>query len=391
MDIVFIAWLFLCTFFLGVPGIYYLYLRYVAQKPWRLKIDETYLPSITILVPTYNEADLIGYKLENLNNLEYPKVLIQIIIVDSASTDKTLDRVLKFIEYHPEMNVKVLREKSRSGKSKALNFALRCATGDVIIVSDADSFLPPNILLRSLPILGDPSVGALGGREVFLNLDKSWVTLSEESYLRFMDTIKLGESKIRSTIFFEGGFSAYKRGCLDEFDYKTGSDDCGTALSVVQKGVRTVFAPEAFFYTVFPATFKGKLRIKVRRANQIVRIWIECLNLLLREKLLLPKKIAVFEIFLFLINPLVFALLFFMTFVLILQYLPHSLFFLLVPAIALAIPRIRFLFLNSVQSYFVLLGTLLALIFRKKFTAWEIPEERKLLLTGEMLKKKGLI
>lgn len=391
MYLVFIVWLFLCTFSLGVPGIYYLYLRHVARKPWGFKIEKAYLPSITLLVPTFNEAKMIDYKLENLYTLKYPKDLIQFIIVDSASTDDTLNKVFEFIKRHPEMKVKVLREKSRSGKAKALNFALQYASGDVIIVSDADSFLPSDALLKSLPILSEPSIGAFGGREVFLNSNKSWVTLSEESYVEFTDTIKIGESKIHSTIFFAGGFSAYKREFLDEFDYETGSDDCGTVLRIVQKKLRTVFVPEASYYTVFPVTFKGKLSIKVRRANQLVRIWIKCLNLLLRGKLLLPKRIAMFEIFLFLINPIVFALLIFTTSVLILVYLPYSLLLLLILLIALVIPRIRFLFLDVLQYNFILLGTLLALIFGKKFITWKISEERKLLLTGEMLKKKNLI
>jgi cellulose synthase/poly-beta-1,6-N-acetylglucosamine synthase-like glycosyltransferase len=350
-----------------------------------------YFPSITILVPTYNEANLIEYKLENLYRLKYPKTLIQIIVVDSGSTDGTVNKVSKFIENHPDICMKILKEYKRGGKSKALNLALKYASGDVIVVSDADSFLPSDILLKSLPKLSDPSVGAIGGREVLLNLSSSWVTVSEEYYLKFMDIIKQGESKIHSTIFFEGGFSAYKRKYLDSFDDKTGSDDCGTALDIVQKGVRTIFAPEAAFYTVFPTTLRGKLTIKIRRSNQLVRVWMKCLRIMLSRKLLLPKKIAMLEIFSFLVNPLIYALVLFTTIILVLQYLPIFLISLLILLPLFLISRIRFLFLNGMLSYFILLGALLALLFGKKFTAWEIPVERKKLLTKEMLKSKDLI
>jgi len=391
MNLVYVIWLLLCTLFLGVPSIQFIYLQLARRKPEKFSSDENYFPSITILVPTYNEANVIEYKLENLYELKYPRTLIQIIVVDSGSTDGTLNKVSKFTKNHPDICVKILKEEKRGGKSKALNFALKYATGDVIIVSDADSFLPSDMLLESLPKLNDPFVGAISGREVFLNLNSSWVTVSEEHYLKFMDVIKEGESKIHSTIFFEGGFSAYKRKYLDSFDDKTGSDDCGTALDIVQKGVRTIFVPEAEFYTIFPTTLRGKLAIKIRRSNQLVRVWMKCLRLMLSRKLLLPKRIAVFEIFSFLVNPLIFALLLFTTVILVLQCLLLSIIFLLILLSPLLISRIRFLFLNGIQSYFILLTALLALAFGKKFTVWEIPVERKRLLTREMLENKDLI
>lgn len=363
----------------------------MANRPWHLNLDEEYKPSISILVPTYNEESLISYKLDNLYKLKYSKDLIQIIIVDSASTDNTINKVHEFIENNSTMNIKVLEEKSRKGKSKALNFALKYATGDVIIVSDADSFLPSNILLKSLPILNNKSIGAYGGREVFLNTNKSWVALSEESYLSFMDTIKLGESKIHSTIFMEGGFSVYKKEYLSEFDTKTGSDDCGTALSVIQKGFRTLFIPEARFYTIFPDTFSGKFSIKIRRANQLLQIWIECLTLLLQSKLKLSKKIVLFETFLYLINPLIFLMLVINTIILTLQYMPNSLIFILFFTLTLVILRIPYLFLNFVQSNFILLYALLGLIFGKEFTVWTIPKERQMHINKEILNEKGLI
>ena len=391
MSSLLIVWLFLCLIFLGVPGVYYLYLRRMKSRPWNLKIDKSFLPSITILVPTYNEANVIGFKLRNLHKLKYSKDLTQIIVIDSASKDNTLDEVFKFVEDHPELDVQVLKEDKRSGKSRALNVALKYATGNVIIVSDADSFLPSDILLNSLSLLSDPLIGAVGGREMFLNSSKSWVTLSESSYLDFMDVVKLGESKIHSTIFFEGGFSAYKREFLDEFDSRTGSDDCGTALRIIQKKARAIFAPEATFFTVFPVTWKGKLSIKIRRASQLVRIWIECLRLLLHRRLFVPKKIALAEMFIYLINPVVFVLLVFTTSALVLEYLPYSLVFLLIPLLGLLIPKFRFLFIDFLQSNCILLGALMAFVLGRKFTVWNTPEELRSLLTREMLEEKNLI
>lgn len=394
MNLICLIWLILCFLFLGTPAVQYLYLykQYHKRKFEKMNTKDIFnFPSITFLIPTYNEENMIGYKLENLYNLRYPKHLMQIIVVDSASIDGTVDKALQFIKSHPDMNLSILREEKRSGKSRALNTALKYASGDVIIVSDVDSFLPQDILLKSIPKLNSPSIGALSGREVFLNQHKNWVILSEESHLKFMDILKIGESNIHSTIFFEGGFSAYKRKYLDRFDDKTGSDDCGTALNIVQKGARALFDPNAIFYTIFPNSLKSKLRIKIRRANQLIRIWIHAFSLLLRGKLLLPKKIAIFEIFSFVVNPIIFALLLFITPIIALQFFQLSLFLLLILFSLLIISQVRFVVLNGLLSYIVLLVALLTLVSGKRFTTWMIPEERKLFLPYEILKNKGLI
>lgn len=393
MGFILIAWSFLCLIFLGVPGVYYLYMRRVAYKPWKLKVNESYSPRITIIVPTYNEANVIGLKLENLYNLKYAKDRTQIILIDSASTDDTVDEASKFVRCHSEMDIKILREYDRGGKSRALNLALKYATGDVIVVSDADCFLPSDILLKSLPFLSDPSVGALAGREVFLNPKQSWVTLTETAYRDSVAVIKLGESKLYSTIFFEGGFSAYKREFLSEFDCKTGSDDCGTALRIVQKKARAIFIPEATFFTVFPVTWKGKITIKMRRANQLVRLWIECLGLLLRKELFLSKKIAVPELFLYLFNPIVFLSLAFTTFIVILGYMPYSVVFPLFLLLVLLIPKTRLYFVEALQSNCILLGALFAFMLKKKYVVWSVVKEKKSqsLLTRDILKRKSLI
>ncbi|MEM3880602.1 MAG: hypothetical protein QXD19_02520, partial [Candidatus Bathyarchaeia archaeon] len=54
---------------LGILGINAALIKHHAKKPWRLNIDKSYLPTVTILVPTYNESDVIRFKLENLRKL----------------------------------------------------------------------------------------------------------------------------------------------------------------------------------------------------------------------------------------------------------------------------------------------------------------------------------
>ncbi|MFQ6127249.1 MAG: glycosyltransferase, partial [Candidatus Heimdallarchaeota archaeon] len=207
MNLIVMVWLLLGLVFFGVPSLYLLYLRRVASKPWNLNIDRKYDPPITIIIPTHNEEKTIGFKLENLCKVEYPKEKMQIILIDDASTDNTIKEVFKFLNLHPELNVELLNETERRGKSAVLNLALKRAKHDIIVMSDADAFWNSKILIETLPYLADPLVGAVIGRQKILNSNQSWITKIEETYLNLtFEIIRLGESKIHSTIIFHGLF-----------------------------------------------------------------------------------------------------------------------------------------------------------------------------------------
>jgi cellulose synthase/poly-beta-1,6-N-acetylglucosamine synthase-like glycosyltransferase len=382
-----VIWALLGSVFVGFPTLYRLYMGHLASRPWKLNINKDYFPLVTILVPTYDEADVIDLKLENISKLTYPRNLTQIIIIDSGSKDETVKKAKVFSNAHPELNIILVEEKERKGKSNALNVALEYASGEVVVVSDADCFLFPDVLEKSLQYLADETVGAIVGREVILNPNRTWVTKNEVIYRNLMSCIRLGESKYYSTIIFEGGFSAYKRAFLDKFDAETGCDDTGTALNVVQKKARTILIPEATFFTPFPTTWKGKLVIKVRRASQLVQIWTKCLAYLLKSHLVLPKRIAVSEIFLHVFNPLVFVSFVVATVLLVLQ-LPVLLLAILLVVI---IPKTRNLLIETVQNNVILLGALVCLVLKRKFVIWTKADESRQELTRDLLESFKLL
>jgi len=120
-----VLWFILCFFSFGVLGLHFILMGKEASRPWRLRIDKSYTPKVSILVPTYNESDIIYFKLINVNKIDYPKEKIQVTVVDSNSDDGTLDIVNAFVKQHPEVDIEVLVENQRMGKSAALNFALK--------------------------------------------------------------------------------------------------------------------------------------------------------------------------------------------------------------------------------------------------------------------------
>jgi len=363
---------FLCSLsiFLGTYLVYFLYLRKYVGKAWDIKVDEKFEPEISILIPVHNEEANIESKLENIKNVLYPKEKIEIIIADDASNDSTVDKVEIFTRRNPNLTIKLVRQNPRAGKSAALNKALQVSTKPVVIVSDADTRWPPDILRKAMPYFADPNVGAVTGRSVNVNVGESWVTRAEESYLRLANFVRLGESKIHSTIRFEGGFCAYKRDAFDLFDCETGSDDSGTALKVVSRGFRTILVPEAIFYTSFPSSLFAKFKIKVRRANQLIGLWIKCLKLLFKGGFSLPKRIAMAEIALFIFNPIIFLILTASSIALIVMS-PFSLLSLAIIFSVLSLLVLaRRIFVEFFINNIILAGGLVTFLFGRRYIAW---------------------
>ena len=169
---------------LGPPAFIFLYMKHKSNASWPTKVDYTYKPKVSIIIPTYNEASIIEYKLENIVKLTYPADLLEIIVVDSDSTDDTVRIIRDFSEKEKIQNIKILVEGERKGKSHALNYALEYCEGEIVIISDADCFWPSDILEKALPFLSDPSVGAIGGPKILFNSDQTWITRMEETYLK---------------------------------------------------------------------------------------------------------------------------------------------------------------------------------------------------------------
>ena len=386
MIYVLVIWFFLALSSFGVLGLNYVYAYFAAKRPWKIRMDKDYLPSVSIIVPTYNEFETIKYKLRNLKKLSYPKNLVQIVFADSKSTDSTLEEIRAFAEQHPDFDTKIIVEDERKGKTSALNMALRNCTGDVVVVSDADCFWNSTILIDSLPYLADPSVGAVSGPKRLLNPTDSWVTKNEDRYLKSMNLMKLGESKKSSTIFFEGGFSAYKKGALESFDpYKTGSDDCGSLMSVLEKNLKTIMVPEAEFFTTFSKDWSERMAIKIRRSGQLIRVLGIYGEHMLRARLKTERKTLAKNLFLYLLAPVVF-LLFLVTTAYFILIFPVA----IVMGLVFLVPKINTYVAEVVLNYFIILYSMILTATRKQFVVWKKPADRAL-LTEEMLVKAGLI
>jgi cellulose synthase/poly-beta-1,6-N-acetylglucosamine synthase-like glycosyltransferase len=111
------------------------------------------LPTVTIIVAARDEESVVRSTLEDIESLRYPKDLLQVLVAEDGSQDRTREICESFARDHP--SVIVLHEDASSGKAAALNRAVRQARGDVLLFLDADTRFEDDLLLKAAKFFHD--------------------------------------------------------------------------------------------------------------------------------------------------------------------------------------------------------------------------------------------
>src|SRR5258706_2558917 len=126
----------LSIFLILYPILIYPALVFLLGLIWpRTRKRRSWCPSVTVLIPAYNEARNIAATIQNKLDQDYPRNQLEIIVVSDGSTDGTDDIVRGF----GSQSVRLIRREQREGKAAALNEAVRYARGAILAFSDAHS------------------------------------------------------------------------------------------------------------------------------------------------------------------------------------------------------------------------------------------------------------
>ncbi len=225
-----------------------------------------YEPYISIILPTYNEESIIGKKIDNTQWLTYPIKKREIIVVDSNSTDRTIEEAMKF------EGVKIIRENERLGKSHAINTALGEVTGEIILITDADCLsLRRDALLKMVQNFADSSVGAVAAPIIFSEhkdsvIKKGFVRSGKDSWIR--------PSLLDSIVTGFGEFLSFRKELVTKLDVRCLSDDVDISMQVRRKGYRVIADSEIEMEEPAPREFKEWYSQIVRRKlNGYTSLW----------------------------------------------------------------------------------------------------------------------
>ena len=253
-------WLFFSVFaytYLGYPGLLILFTggRKKAGYP------QQELPSVAVLIAAYNEEEVIAAKLENTLQLEYPASRKQIIVVADGSDDRTVDRVKEFTD------VELLYEPTRSGKSAAINRAMECVHADIVVLTDANTFLSPGALYELMAPFTDEQVGGVAGAKKVVDDGSHAVAGAGEGlYWKYESKLKELEASFYSVIGAAGELFAFRRSLFQPIPESAITDDFYLSLSINLAGKTISYAPAASGTELASLSLKDEWNRKVRIA-----------------------------------------------------------------------------------------------------------------------------
>lgn len=226
-----------------------------------LTLHEDASPSISLLVPAYNEGAYIRQKIANLREMNYPNQKLQIIIVSDGSTDET-NEILKRLS-DPSIEVVILQH--RSGKATALNQAVLRARHDILVFSDASTLIAPDALRKMSRHFEDARVGAVCGA---LRFDASTESQQTEGiYWKYESMIRLMEGRLGVTLTASGALYALRREAYRPLDPRTILDDFVIPMNARKAGYRVIYDPEAKGTDRAPESVRGEFARRARLAT----------------------------------------------------------------------------------------------------------------------------
>ncbi|NPV40202.1 MAG: glycosyltransferase [Anaerolineae bacterium] len=205
------------------------------------------LPRVTIQLPIYNEKYVVGRLLKAVSELDYPRELLQIQVLDD-STDDTREITVKMVEAYRNagFDMTYIHRGSRDGyKAGALEHGLNTATGEFVGIFDADFIPPRNWLKRMLPAFNDPSVGCVQSRWGHLNSNHSNFTRAVALALDGHFTVEQNARSRKQLIMgFNGSAGMWRKTCIEDAGGWSGdtlTEDLDLSYRAQMRGWRVKF------------------------------------------------------------------------------------------------------------------------------------------------------
>ncbi|WP_069657824.1 glycosyltransferase family 2 protein [Arcticibacter eurypsychrophilus] len=275
------------TFWLSIFIVFYTFLGYgillflmvrikrlFSKKITESIIDIDKLPTCTLIVAAFNEQDYMRDKIKNTLQLNYPAKKLQILFVTDGSTDQTPEIVSEYKE------IKLLHSPLRKGKINAVHRAVKEVDTEVIVFTDANTFLNTDALQIICSHYKDKNVGAVAGeKRVFSDTLADASAAGEGFYWKYESVLKKWDSEIYSVVGAAGELFSIRTSLYEPVGPDIILDDFMISMLIAMKNYRIVYEPNAYATENASANVKEELKRKVRIAAGGIQSIIKLLPL----------------------------------------------------------------------------------------------------------------
>lgn len=223
-------------------------------------------PSVSVLVPAYNEEKVILKTVQSLLATDYGR-LLEVLVIDDGSTDGTA-RIVESA-FHAVPTVRLVRQRN-AGKAAALNRGIAQARGQIVLAIDADTVVMPPAIGWMVNHFEDPAVHAVSGNMHVGNAVPGaghLIKLQAIEYLRANNLERRGYGLLNCITVIPGAIGAYRADVLRHlggYHGDTLAEDFDLTVRILASGGRVTYEPQAVVLTEAPETLKAFARQRFR-------------------------------------------------------------------------------------------------------------------------------
>ncbi len=257
------------------------YLFGMLYKP--VPVDPEYTPSVTVVIPCFNEEEWISRTIISCIDQDYPPDKLEFVIVDDGSSDRSVEVIQKTVNelclegqrFNLQNRIRVFFQKENQGKREAMGLGITNARTELIAFVDSDSFLEPDAIRQLVQPMKDPKMGGVAGRTDVANTYTNHLTkLQAVRYYVSFRIMKAAEAYFDSVMCLSGPLSCYRleyvREVFDKWLHQTFmgqkatfGDDRSLTNYIVEHH-RTYYQDTAICSTIVPNRHKVFLKQQMR-------------------------------------------------------------------------------------------------------------------------------
>ncbi|WP_448662723.1 glycosyltransferase [Sphingomonas sp. CJ20] len=259
-----LGWLFFVAIALGIGRAVTMAGLAWAQARRQRPEPPVYMPTVSVIIPAYNEEKVIADSVRRVLASDYPDITV--IVADDGSKDGTSAVVAAAFADDPRVTLLTL---VNGGKAAALNRALQDATGEVVIALDADTQFEPETIRRLARWFADPAIGAVAGDARVgnrVNLVTRWQAIE---YITAQNLERRALAGFDAMTVIPGAVGAWRRAALDQvggYPEDTLAEDQDLTIAIQRAGWRVTYDPRATAWTEAPETFRALAKQRYRWA-----------------------------------------------------------------------------------------------------------------------------
>ena len=232
------------------------------RQPWHVRFSPI-LPTVTVVIPAYNEEVVILQTIVNVLQSDYPG--LKVIVVDDGSNDRTHQIVAAHYAGHPQVR---LLAQPNQGKWQALNTAYEVIDTEIAVCVDADTRIARGAIRALVQPFADSRVGAVAGTVVVGNRTNLLTRMQAMEYITAQQVSRRAQEYLNGILVVPGAIGAWRvdavKNDLGYYSNETLTEDADLTIFMRRGGYRVAYAEDALAYTEVPADLRSFMKQRLR-------------------------------------------------------------------------------------------------------------------------------